>query len=203
MERIAHKFHYFLKSSKAACSFVRSAVNEKEPLVDPQKREDTREDVGVIYNSLQFINDLLRNMLDMHRASHKQLQVNFETIDLYHDILQSTAGMIYQRDSKVKVIVECEPKSLHVQSDCLRLKQVILNLSRNATKFVNTGFIKLKGYVVDNEVRLAVQDSGIGIPAEKRDLLFAKFQESLDQLSQGTVCNCGQSIEVVCNFQMF
>ena len=41
---------------------------------------------------------------------------------------------------------------------------------------------------MDNEVRLAVEDSGIGIPKEKRDLLFAKFQESLDQLSQGTVC---------------
>ena len=117
-------------AAMAACSFVKSAVNENDPLVDPQKRKDTREDVGVIHNSLQFINDLLRNMLDMHRASHKQLQVNFETIDVFHDILQSTAGMIYQRDSKVKVIVECEPQSLFVSSDCLRLKQVILNLSR-------------------------------------------------------------------------
>ena len=131
-------FDFYLQSkvrnpvaaAMAACSFVKSAVNEKEPLVDPQKRKDTREDVGVIHNSLQFVNDLLRNMLDMHRASHKQLQVNFETIDVYHDILQSVAGIIYQRDSKVKVIVECEPQSLFVNSDCLRLKQVILNLSR-------------------------------------------------------------------------
>ncbi|CAB9497110.1 respiration control sensor protein ArcB [Seminavis robusta] len=182
---IAHEVRNPVAAAMAACSFVKSAVNEKEPLVDPQKRADTREDVAVIHNSLQFINDLLRNMLDMHRASHKQLQVNFEPVDLYHDILQSTAGMIYQRDSKIKVIVECE-QNLFVQSDNLRLKQVILNLSRNAVKFVNHGFIKLRGFVVDNEVRLAVEDSGIGIPAEKRDLLFAKFQESLDQLSQGT-----------------
>lgn len=46
-------------AAMAACSFVRAAVNETEPLVDPQKREDTREDVSVIYNSLQFINDLV------------------------------------------------------------------------------------------------------------------------------------------------
>ena len=58
---------------------------------------------------------------------------------------------------------------------------------RNATKFVNTGFIKLRGFLENNEVMLAVEDSGIGIPVEKQDLLFAKFQESLDQLSQGTV----------------
>ena len=184
---IAHEVRNPVAAAMAACSFVKSAVHEQEPLVDPQKRTDTREDVLVIYNSLQFINDLLRNMLDMHRASHKQLQVNFETIDLFHDILQSTAGMIYQRDSKVKVLVECDPPNLLVESDCLRLKQVILNLSRNASKFVNEGFIRLRGYVVDNEVRLAVEDSGIGIPEDKKNLLFAKFQESLDQLSQGTV----------------
>lgn len=183
---IAHEVRNPVAAAMAACSFVKAAVNENNPLVDLQKRQDTREDVAVIYNSLNFINALLRNMLDMHRASHKQLNVNLETIDVYHDILQSTAGMIYQRDSKVKVIVECDPQVLFVMSDCLRLKQVILNLSRNATKFVDQGFIKLRGFVVDNEVRLAVEDSGVGIPPDKQDFLFGKFQESLDQLSQGT-----------------
>jgi CheY-like chemotaxis protein len=40
--------------------------------------------------------------------------------------------------------------------------------------------------VIENSVRLVVEDSGPGVPEEKRDLLFARFQESLDHLSQGT-----------------
>ena len=81
-------------------------------------------------------------------------------------------------------------------------------------KFVHEGFIRLRAevVVVDNSngtvtindydcndieagtstppnstVRLYVEDSGSGIPFEKRGKLFAKYQESLDLLSQGTV----------------
>jgi signal transduction histidine kinase len=72
-------------------------------------------------------------------------------------------------------------------ADRLRLKQVILNLGRNSTKFVESGFIRLKAEEVDGRIKIFVEDSGSGIPMEKRERLFAKFQESLDLLSQGTV----------------
>jgi K+-sensing histidine kinase KdpD len=69
----------------------------------------------------------------------------------------------------------------------LRLKQVILNLGRNSVKFIEEGFIKLQAKVVKGQVQIAVEDSGPGIPMEKRERLFCKYQESLDMLSQGTV----------------
>ena len=55
-----------------------------------------------------------------------------------------------------------------------------------ATKFVQKGYIRLKACVINGSVELHIEDSGPGIPAEKRDRLFAKFQESLDSLAQGT-----------------
>ena len=61
-----------------------------------------------------------------------------------------------------------------------------MNLGRNSVKFVETGFVRLQAEVVDDNVELSVSDSGPGIPAEKRKLMFNKFQESLDILSQGT-----------------
>ena len=84
------------------------------------------------------------------------------------------------------MLVEC-PENLWIMADPLRLKQVILNLGRNSSKFIDEGFIRLKAEEVDGNVKLYVDDSGSGIPPEKRDRLFAKFQESLDLLSQGTV----------------
>ena len=85
--------------------------------------------------------------------------------------------MLYQRDSNVDATVDC-PKILIVATDCLRLKQVMLNLGRNSTKFVHSGFIRFRAAMVDG---LAP-----GIPVEKRGALFEKFQSSLDVLSQGT-----------------
>jgi signal transduction histidine kinase len=184
-----------------------------------------REDIRVVDHALRFINDLLRNMLDMHRASSSQLQVNMSPVDLLRDILEPVAGMLQRggerngsrksrADDKVKILVDC-PENLYVMTDPLRLKQVILNLGRNSVKFIHEGFIRLRAEVVvvvdknngtatikdydsddieaststppNSTVRLYVEDSGSGIPFEKRERLFAKYQESLDLLSQGTV----------------
>jgi signal transduction histidine kinase len=60
------------------------------------------------------------------------------------------------------------------------------NLGRNSSKFVEQGFIRLRG-AMDGNVQLSVEDSGPGSPLDKQQRLFLKFQESLDVLSQGTV----------------
>lgn len=183
---IAHEVRNPVAAAMAACNFVQTEMNKKQPYQDAESLEVSRGDMSVIENSLKFVNDLLRNMLDMHRAGNKQLQVDMVPTDLKHDIIEPVAGMLHaKRGSKVKVLVEC-PDNLWINADPLRLKQVILNLGRNSSKFIEEGFIRLKAEEVDNNVRLFVDDSGSGIPKGKRDRLFAKFQESLDVLSQGT-----------------
>ena len=182
---IAHEVRNPLAAAMSACSFVKIEVNEKKPLVTEESIQSVREDVGIIESSLNFINDLLRNMLDMHKAASKNLNMQLVPMDMLHDILRPAAAMLYQRDAAFEVRVDC-PENLVVMTDRLRLKQVVLNLGRNSTKFVRKGYIKLGASVVDNEVHVYVEDSGPGIPLEKRAHLFAKFQESLDSLDQGT-----------------
>ena len=62
----------------------------------------------------------------------------------------------------------------------------MLNLARNSSKFVESGFIRLSAAVIDGHVQLSVSDSGHGIQKEKIEHLFEKFTESLDSLHQGT-----------------
>jgi len=169
-----------------ACSFVKTEISREKPLASDAARETAIQDVGVIDNSLKFVNDLLRTMLDIHRAADKQLSLNMVPTDILHDVLEPVEGMLVLTGDKVTVSVDC-PEDLFAVTDCLRLKQVILNLGRNSSKFVDKGFIRFRGAVVDGRVQLAVEDSGPGIPLEKQRRLFLKFQESLDVLSQGTV----------------
>lgn len=51
-------------------------------------------------------------------------------------------------------------------------------------KFVQHGFIRLRAEIIEGTVNLCVEDSGPGIPEEKRAKIFSKFQESLDVLNQ-------------------
>jgi two-component system sensor histidine kinase ChiS len=153
--------------------------------VDEESQQTVREDVHIIETSLHFVNDLLRSMLDLHRVSSKNMVVDNSPADVMSDILQPVASMLTRRDDVFQVQIEC-PQNLIVVTDRLRLKQVVLNLGRNAIKFVDEGFVRLKADVIDGRVRICVEDSGPGIRLDKRDQLFQKFQDSLDSLNQGT-----------------
>jgi signal transduction histidine kinase/CheY-like chemotaxis protein len=196
---IAHEVRNPLSAAISATSFVSSVVSEANPLSTAEARQSAREDVRIIEASLHFINDLLRNMLDMHRASSNQLKIEMAHADLLRDVLEPVASMLYHRCDDFKVLLDC-PKNLVVMTDRLRLKQIVLNLGQNAAKFVEKGFVRLRADVVDGLVQVYVEDSGPGIPREKRTRLFCKFQESLDSLNQGTgigLCVCQNLIDLM------
>ena len=183
---IAHEVRNPLAAALSACSFVNASVNEPNPLQDEEARQSVRGDVRIIENALGFINDLLRSMLDLHRARSKQMILEFLPTDLKRDIFDPVASLLYRRDESFDVLVECSD-DLVVNVDRLRLKQIVLNLARNSAKFVTKGFVRLRAENVgDGNLYIYVEDSGPGIPEEKKDELFGKFQESLDALSQGT-----------------
>ena len=183
---IAHEVRNPVAAAMVACSFVERTTNKDYAAVDSDSWKMLQGDVFVISNALHFINDLLRNMLDMHRATSQELVVNLEPVDILHDVLEPVHSMLYSRGGPVVVSVHC-PAGLYVMADKLRLRQVILNLGRNSSKFVDKGFIRLCAtQLVTNLVEFAVEDSGPGIPIEKREKLFNKYQDSLDGLAQGT-----------------
>ena len=184
-EFLAHEVRNPFSAAISACSFVTSAVNEREPLKDSETQQVVREDIEVVSSSLTFINDFLRGMLDIHRANGKKIQIEKSPTDVLRDILEPISAISYNRMASFEVNVEC-PENLIVMTDNIRLKQVILNLVHNASKFVARGFIRMRADIVDHEVRVLVEDSGPGIREERRAELFSKYQESLDLLNQGT-----------------
>ena len=182
-EFMAHEVRNPLSSAMSALSFIKSAVLEPNYTKTTQKA--ILEDISIMNASLQFINELLRNMLDVHRTTDKQMKLDFGPTDVGRDVLQPVASILFMRGAKVDIKTDC-PDDLFVKSDRMRLKQIILNLASNATKFVQVGFIRLRAANVKGSVELSVEDSGPGIPPSKRQRLFARFQESLDSLNQGT-----------------
>jgi signal transduction histidine kinase/CheY-like chemotaxis protein len=184
-EFLAHEVRNPLTAAMLALSFVASAVNQTAHISNDEIKKSLQDDVKIIDSSLHFINDFLRSMLDMCRAAANKLEVKLAPTDLLKDVLEPVCSILHQRDGGVDITVDC-PENLIVSTDCLRLKQVMLNLGRNSSKFVHSGFIRFRAEIVDGLVELYVEDSGPGIPIEKRGVMFEKFQTSLDVLSQGT-----------------
>lgn len=181
---VSHEVRNPLAAALSACTFATSIV-EGHGLVGEEAKNSLKEDINIIDFSLRFINDLLRSMLDVHRATDNQMTLEEDSVDILHDIFEPVKSMIYSRDTNFVVLIDC-PTDLVVAADRLRLQQVVLNLARNAAKFVEEGFIRLRASVVNGCVCIFIEDSGPGIPLEKREQLFNHFQTSLDTLAQGT-----------------
>mmetsp|Transcript_22621 Transcript_22621/g.46129 ORF Transcript_22621/g.46129 Transcript_22621/m.46129 type:complete len:1415 (-) Transcript_22621:656-4900(-) len=219
---IAHEVRNPLAAAISACAFVSSAMiedssrrlqaknnDDSEDDIDDaerqvliateEQRKEIQGDINIIDSSLHFINDLLRNMLDMQRAGSNQINIENKPTDIMNDVFKPIEALMHLRDAPFEMILECsgsnqlsivndDDDQLVVMTDPMRLKQVLLNLTRNATKFVEKGFIRCTARVnpANGFVELSVDDSGPGIPYEKRGQVFGKFQQSLDSLQQGT-----------------
>ena len=184
---VAHEVRNPLAAALSAASFVSASLDDAEAMRTEKGRLLAKDDLSIVDSSLHFINDLLRNMLDLHRASANQLLLAETPTALLDDVLQPVVTMLYCRGPNVSVSIEC-PSDLAVSVDRIRLKQIVLNLARNSVKFVVNGFVRIRAAVDDStrSVVINIEDSGPGIPVNKRHQLFNKFQESLDSLHQGT-----------------
>lgn len=124
-------------------------------------------------------------MLDLHRSAVGDMKLHISHADILQDVFEPVVAILFMRGAKVDVVADC-PRNLIVNCDRMRLKQIFLNLASNSTKFVQTGYIRLRAEIKDDIVWMYCEDSGPGIPESKRGMLFNKFQESLDLLNQGT-----------------
>ena len=90
-------------------------------------------------------------------------------------------------NARQKLHIDVPAKPIIIETDPLRLTQVITNFINNASKFTQKGYIKI-GYTYDmaeETVDFYVEDTGIGIPKEKQQAVFECFNK-LDEFAQGT-----------------
>ena len=128
---------------------------------------------------------LLNDILDLSKIEAKRLElaaVPFSIRQCVVDAVKLFAVRAQEKGLSLSSEVESEVPDALV-GDPLRLRQVLLNLVGNAVKFTDVGRVALRvGHEsrVDSTVRLrvAVSDTGIGIPADKHQLIFDTFQQA-------------------------
>jgi signal transduction histidine kinase len=67
---------------------------------------------------------------------------------------------------------------MRLTTDEEKLRQIVINLLSNAAKFTPQGTITIAAMQRDDAVTIAVRDTGIGIPADKLELVFEEFEQA-------------------------
>lgn len=123
---------------------------------------------------------LLNDILDMSKIEAGALEVAVEPFDLPHLLRQCGNLFSATADSKgldLNLVLYGELPQ-YVRSDPHRLRQILLNLLGNAIKFTTSGHVELAAYMDSpDRLRVAVADSGIGIPRERQTSIFNEFEQ--------------------------
>ena len=151
------------------------------PLTPAQRRDLER-----IKASQQHLLGLISGVLDLARVESGKVAYDME--DLALDPFLSGLDALIEPQAAAKHIVldyvPCET-DLAVRADREKLRQILLNLLSNAIRHTPAGGrVTLSASPVDMRVRIAVEDTGPGIPADKREEIFEPFVQLDRTLTQ-------------------
>ena len=131
-------------------------------------------------NLVGIINDIL----DFSKIESGKLEivpVDYDLIKLMDDIMNLVAVRL--TDKPVELSLEIDPKLSQIyKGDDMRLRQILINLAGNSSKFTEKGFVKirvedLQKYEAKEGLRFSIIDSGVGIKKEDLKKLFRAFSQ--------------------------
>ena len=141
----------------------------------------------IIQKNSDLLLHLINDILDISRMESGKIKFVWEECDVVELCQTALSTAEYGRKTSALFLFETPVASLVIKTDAQRLKQVLINLLSNAAKFTPSGSIKL-AIAIDKQhqqLELSVSDTGCGIPSDKSDRVFERFEKS-NEYSQGT-----------------
>ena len=158
-------------------------IADPELVAGPEERAHI---AGMMQKNTQLITSLVDEMLELSLNENSPEKVakddSVEVNDLIRDFLQ-------ENEYKVNKAIKLQFESSLSEDFCLQtnegmLKRVVTLLFDNAVKYTKEGAITLKANADDEQVTLAVEDTGTGIPEKEAETIFDRFVK-LDTFKEG------------------
>jgi PAS domain S-box-containing protein len=148
--------------------------------------ERNRRTLATIVEQAERLNAMIAALLDLSRIQEGQLTIHHEPVDL-RALTERVAAAVQATTTAHTLSLNLPEAPLHLRADPLRLEQVLHNLIGNAVKYSpDGGLITVAVAPEGRDVRIAVRDQGIGIPATALPHLFTRFYRAPNATEQPT-----------------
>ncbi|MDR6719983.1 PAS domain S-box protein [Paenibacillus sp. 2003] len=160
-------------------------VGMTELLIGTDLSEEQREYAEIIRDSGDALLNILNDILDFSKLESGKMALAYEPFAL-RKMLEQVAELFKPRadEKHLEIRYRLNPSIPEFMvGDAIRIRQILVNLVGNALKFTDQGSIDVNVDIIkgrkpeDSVLDFAVQDTGIGIPADKLDQLFQSFSQ--------------------------
>ena len=166
---------------------MNAIIGMADLLWDSSLTPEQRQYVQIFRSAGENLLILINDILDLSKVESGQLNLENIPFDLSDIIDKSCEVMALRAHSRdLELVCSASPQlPQRIQGDPTRLRQVLMNLLGNAVKFTEKGEIALTVLPAvegspkyPRSLQFSVRDTGIGIPADKLDLIFEKFTQT-------------------------
>jgi len=141
--------------------------------------KDQLDFINKIDSNASLLERLISDLLDVQKLDMKKMSflITKFSLDGFMDELKENS-LHLMKNKKINFTIKC-PKNFILNSDKLRLRQVLDNLIRNSVDFVpiKDGIISVEAIIKEKNIIFSVTDNGPGIPKEKQSHIFKKFYQ--------------------------
>lgn len=159
-----------------------------------------KEYTGGIHEAGERLMNLINDILDLSTLEAGYMELEYEEFDI-HEMVQALYDLTedWARKENIEIKINCPRDIGYITADQRRIKQVLINLIRNAIHFTpEKGQITIKAARNDGQIIISVQDTGAGIPEDAQERIFKPFERVGDS-DQSNSHGAGLGLSLVRN----
>lgn len=144
-----------------------------------------KSNVERILRNGQHLLALINDVLDLAKSESGRMDVAYKDVnvkELITSVMEETQSLATERGLQLEMAVD--ERATHLETDEMKLRQILLNLLSNALKFTPQGGITITASYLpasgdeSDRIAIAVKDTGIGIPQEIQERIFEAFYQA-------------------------
>ena len=175
---LANMSHEFRTPMHAIIGCSEILLDPSLPVTEPERQQFLRD---ILANGRHLL-DLINEVLDLTRMEAGRMDLRIEPTGV-RDVLDAVHAAMRPLAAKkhIQLDVECADAIPLIPMDTVRVRQALVNLVGNALKFTPEGGRVWVRAALSNQhegLRIDVEDTGPGIPAEEHERIFVEFQQA-------------------------
>lgn len=171
-----------LRTPLNVLSSIQQLVNELNKFEGGIEKEKLEHYMNIMGKNVKRLLKLINDLIDTSKIEHGNYNINIESHNIVY-IVEDTALSLkdYVESKNIELIIDPDVEECIIECDCNEIERCIINLVNNAAKFTNEGGQILVSLIeLEDDVKIMVNDNGIGMEEKYLETIFDRFNQIID-----------------------